>query len=135
MKKVIGIIVALAAVFGLVYFGFTFYISQMTSELVNSAWEHKNVLPEKYEGVLTLYDYKRLDWLNKIGSSSIKAARPDLSYPSTVWRFNSATTTFYYTVTNSSTGTPLPGCDNVKCTIEWENKDGKWVVNELTEGK
>ncbi len=134
MKKLIGILIALAAICCVVYFGFCFYISQMTTELVNSAWEHTNQLPEKYEDVLTLYDYKRLDWLNKVGSSKIKAARPELAYPSTTWHINTATTTFNYTVKDSTTGKPLSGCDNVKCTIEWENKDGKWIIKSLTEG-
>lgn len=133
MKKLIGIVIGLLAICAVVYFGFTFYISQMTRDLVNSAWEHKNELPEEYEGVLTLYDYKQLDWLNKLGSTNIKAARPDLSYPSTTWRINNATTTYSYTVQNTSTGDPLPGCDNVKCTIEWEYKDGKWVIKSFTE--
>lgn len=133
MKKLIGIVIGIAAICAVVYFGFTFYISQMTSELVNSAWGHENELPEKYEGVLTLYDYKRMDWLNKLGSTNIKAAKPDLAYPSTIWRINSATTTYCYTVTNSSTGEPFPNCDNVKCTIEWEYVDGKWVVKSFEE--
>lgn len=133
MKKLIGILIGIAAICCVVYFGFSFYLSQMTNELVNSAWSHDGVLPEKYEGMMTLYDYKQLDWLNKVNSNRVKAAQANLAYPSTQWRINSATTTYAYTVKDSSTGEAMPNCDNVKCTIEWEYEDGKWIMKSFKE--
>jgi ABC-type bacteriocin/lantibiotic exporter with double-glycine peptidase domain len=134
MKKLIGIIIGLVLIGVVTYFGFSFYISQMTKEIVESSWKHENVLPEKYEGVLNLYTYKQLDWLNKASSTNVKAIKQDFSYPSTEWRINSATTTYSYTITNSDTGAAIVGCDNVKCTIEWEYQDGKWIVKSFKEG-
>ena len=124
MKKLIGIIIGLVLIGVVTYFGFSFYISQMTKELVESSWKHENVLPEKYEGVLNLYTYKQLDWLNKASSTNVKAIKQDFSYPST----------YSYTITNSDTGAAIVGCDNVKCTIEWEYQDGKWIVKSFKEG-
>ncbi len=134
MKKLIGIIIGLVLICVITYFGFSFYISQMTKELVESSWKHEDVLPEKYEGVLNLYTYEQLDWMHKANSLRHKAVKEELSYPSTKWRFNSATTTYYYTITNSDTGVAVTGCDNVRCTIEWEYKDGKWIVKSFKEG-
>ena len=87
MKKLIGIIIGLVLICVVTYFGFSFYISQMTKELVESSWKHENVLPEKYEGVLNLYTYKQLDWLNKASSTNVKAIKQDFSYPSTENKF------------------------------------------------
>lgn len=134
MKKLIGIIIGIVLICAVTYFGFSFYVSQMTKEMVETSWKHEDVLPEKYEGVLNLYTFKQLDWLNKVSSMRNKAVKTDLSYPSTEWRINSATTTYYYTVKNADTDTAIVGCDNVRCTIEWEYKDGKWIVKSFKEG-
>lgn len=134
MKKLIGIILGIVLICGATYFGFSFYISQMTKELVESSWKHEDTLPEKYEGVLNLYTYEKMDWLNKASSAKSKAIKEELSYPSTEWRINSATTTYYYTIKNADTGVAITGCDNVRCVIEWELKDGKWILNSFKEG-
>lgn len=136
MKKVVGIIVALVAVCALVYFGFGLYLSLQTKDLVNTLWEteYGQTVPEKYEDMISIQDCWRLDWKQKAPGTSIKVTRPSLAFPYTQWQFNTAVTTFSYTVTNADTGQPLPNCDNVHCTVNWEFQDGNWVITSVVEG-
>lgn len=133
MKKLIGILIGIVAICAVTYFGFSFYLSQLTYEIVNSSWSHEGGLPEKYVGVISEYDYEQMDWLTKFDPSKITTTQSNFAYPSTVWRINTATTTYNYTINDSSSGEPLDDCDNVKCTVEWTFEDGKWVVKSFTE--
>lgn len=133
MKKLIGILIGIIAICAVTYLGFSFYLSQVTNEMVNHAWSHEDELPEKYVGVISEYDYEQMDWLTKFDSSKITTTQSNFAYPSTVWRINTATTTYNYTIKDSTSGEPLDDCDNVKCTIEWAFEDGKWVVKSFTE--
>lgn len=132
MKKLIGIIIGIIAACVVTYFGFSFYLSQLTSEIVNSSWKHDEKLPDAYVGVISQDQYEQMDWIKKVDVSKITATQSNLSYPYTVWMFNTATTTYSYSI-NDTSGEALYGCDNIKCTIDWEFKDGKWVVVNFTE--
>lgn len=133
MKKLIGILIGIIAICAVTYLGFSFYLSQTAYEMVNSAWSHEDNLPEKYEGIISEYDYWQMDWLRKADTSKLKTTLSNFAYPSTVWKINTATTTYNYTIKDSSSGEPLDDCDNVKCIIEWAYENGKWVVKSFTE--